>query len=300
MEPFPEAAPQAPAPPSPGPLREALAAFVATITLGYLFSEIAVRAVAAAHEGPEAFGSREALWRAALTMAGAFAAMAAVILAEAVVLATGVRLSGLPARERLRLGPSGAGPGVLAAMIGCMILLSHGLDAAVHLSGLDEYGALGLLHGLFEGASAADLSVAAVLVGVGVGTMEEMLFRGFIQPGLAGWLGPARGILAASILFGAAHMDAVQGPMAVLLGLYLGSVTEWSGSIRPAIACHVANNLFGTLAPAIIPFAPSPTSHAVSLAVSAAGLAIGIPWIRRRLPPRADGVGGFEGSPSTD
>jgi membrane protease YdiL (CAAX protease family) len=91
-------------------------------------------------------------------------------------------------------------------------------------------------------------------------------------------------------------MDAVQGPMAVLLGLYLGSITEWTGSIRPAIACHVANNLFGTLAPALVPFAPSPASHAISLAVSAAGLAIGIPWIRRRLRSRAGGVEGFEGS----
>jgi membrane protease YdiL (CAAX protease family) len=130
--------------------------------------------------------------------------------------------------------------------------------------------------------------------------MEEMLFRGYIQTGLAGRLGPARGVLAASILFGAAHMDAVQGPMAVLLGLYLGFVTEWTGSIRPAIACHVVNNLFGTLAPAVLPFAPSPAAHAISLAVSAAGLAIGIPWIRRRLPQRAGGEGRFEGSPGAD
>lgn len=286
MEPLPETAPEIPAVPPHRPLREALGAFIATITLGLLFSEIAVRWVAAAREGPAAFGSREALWRAAQTMPGALAAMAGVILAEALVLVTGVRLSGLPARERLRLGPSGTSPEVLAAMIGCMILLSHGLDAAVNLAGLGEYGALGLLRDLFQGASAVDLAAAGVLVGVGVGTMEEMLFRGFIQTGLTGRIGVMRGVLAASILFGAAHMDAVQGPMAVLLGLYLGAITEWTRSIRPAIACHVANNLFGTFAPAIIPFSPSPTSHGVSLAISAAGLALGIPWIRRRLAAR--------------
>jgi len=286
MEPLPDTAPEAPASRPRQPLREALGAFMATLTLGLLFSEIAIRAIAALREGPAAFGSRDALWRAASTLPGAFAAMAAVILAEAIVLAAGVRLSGLPARARLRLGPSSAPPRVLAAMLGCMILLSHGLDAAVHLAGLGDYGTLGLLSELFKSASALQLAAGGALIGVGVGTVEEMLFRGFIQTGLAGRLGAMRGVLAASLLFGAAHLDPVQGPMAVLLGLYLGSITEWTGSIRPAIACHVANNLFGALAPALIVLPPSPRSHALSVAISAAGLAIGIPWIRRRLAPR--------------
>jgi membrane protease YdiL (CAAX protease family) len=99
----------------------------------------------------------------------------------------------------------------------------------------------------------------------------------------------------ASLLFGAAHMDAVQGPMAALLGLYLGAITEWTGSIRPAIACHVANNLFGTFAPVLLPFSPSPASRAVSVAVSVAGLALGVRWIRRRLARPA-----FEGNAFAD
>ncbi len=282
----PGTAPEIPSAAPRNPAREALGAFVGTIALGLVLSDLAVRGLAVARGGAAAFGSRDAFWRVAVTMPGALVAMAAVILAEGVVLVLGVRRSGLPARERLRLGPSTAPPEVLAAMIGCMILLSHGLDAAVHLAGLGEYGALGLLRDLFEGASAADLAAAGVLVGVGVGMIEEMLFRGFIQTGLAARLGAARGVAAASLLFGAAHMDAVQGPMAVLLGLYLGAVTEWTGSIRPAIACHVANNLFGTIAPAVLPFTPSPTSHAISIAVAAAGLAIGIPWIHRRRSVR--------------
>jgi len=294
MDSLPEALAQSPARRRSRAGRDALIAFVAAITLGLAFSAIALHAVAALQEGPAAFGSEDAMERAAATLPGALAAILAVILAEAIVVAAGIRLSRLPARERLRMGPAPARGKVLAAMIACMLLLSHGLDAAVHLAGLGDYGALGLLRDLFRNAGAAHLAAAGLLIGVGVGTMEEMLFRGYIQTGLSGRLGAGRGILLASLLFGAAHMDAVQGPMAMLLGLYLGSITEWTGSIRPAIACHVANNLFGTFAPAIIPLPASPSSHAVSLAVSVVGLAIGVPWIRRQIVLRA-----FEGTPAT-
>ena len=134
MDFLPEALAQPPAPRRSRAVRDALAAFVAAITLGLAFSAIALHAVAALQEGPAAFRSEDAVGRAASTLAGALAAILAAILAEAIVVAAGVRLSRLPARERLRMGPAPVRGKVLAAMIACMLLLSHGLDAAVHLA----------------------------------------------------------------------------------------------------------------------------------------------------------------------
>jgi len=53
-----------------------------------------------------------------------------------------------------------------------------------------------------------------------------------------------------SLLFGLNHWDLVQGTFAVAIGIYLGYLTERTGTIWPAIFCHAANNSLATLAAA--------------------------------------------------
>jgi hypothetical protein len=50
------------------------------------------------------------------------------------------------------------------------------------------------------------------------------------------------GILISAALFGLIHADPVQGPLAFLLGIFLGWTAEVLGGIRPSIAAHAVNN----------------------------------------------------------
>ncbi len=72
--------------------------------------------------------------------------------------------------------------------------------------------------------------------------LEEVICRGYIQTRLIRRLGPMWGILLASILFGIFHRDFVQGGFAVLVGIYQGAVRYRTGSLFPAILCHIAVN----------------------------------------------------------
>ena len=95
-------------------------------------------------------------------------------------------------------------------------------------------------------------------------------------------------MIVTSLCFGLAHLDPVQGAGAVALGLYLGALTEWAGSIRPAILCHAVNNIFGTAAPAILGVSEGPGARAGGVALVAVSLAVLLPWIRRRYRKEAE------------
>lgn len=70
---------------------------------------------------------------------------------------------------------------------------------------------------------------------------EEILFRGVLQPRV--------GLLWASLLFAAVHFPFRRAlwPWTVfagLMGLLLGGLTEWAGSLWPAILLHLCVNYF--------------------------------------------------------
>jgi hypothetical protein len=91
---------------------------------------------------------------------------------------------------------------------------------------------------VFRNSSIVDLALVALAAGIG----EEMLFRGLLQHGLAHWLAPPWGIwlalAIASAAFGCAHMlSATYAVLAGLIGLYLGLLLIWTGSLlAPAVA----------------------------------------------------------------
>jgi membrane protease YdiL (CAAX protease family) len=100
----------------------------------------------------------------------------------------------------------------------------------------------------------------AAIGGVSISAMlEEILFRGFLLPGVAGRLGFTLGNVAVSILFVLIHWPnwiwtgsfgagklVVSGSI-LLLSLVLGYTVRWSRSIWPAILLHIMNNVLSAL-----------------------------------------------------
>ncbi|MBV9283940.1 MAG: CPBP family intramembrane metalloprotease [Acidimicrobiia bacterium] len=102
-------------------------------------------------------------------------------------------------------------------------------------------------------------AVVAVIVCVGAPLVEELFFRGLVQPRLVTLLGPVRGIVLASIVFGAAHLIAWQGPITLAYalavagaGLVLGTLRHLSGRLGPGTAAHALFNGEALLAVALL------------------------------------------------
>ncbi len=104
---------------------------------------------------------------------------------------------------------------------------------------------------LFRDFSVWQIFVIALLAGVG----EEILFRGFIQGGLASCLtffnvpsSPIFALFVASILFGVMHpITRVYAILCMLAGLYLGGLWLWSDNLLIPILVHAFYDFFALL-----------------------------------------------------
>jgi membrane protease YdiL (CAAX protease family) len=123
--------------------------------------------------------------------------------------------------------------------------------------------------GMVQGASPLQLVLSFVLISVVGPVLEELIFRGYIQTRLVQRHGPLLGILIASLFFGIFHMDVMQGGFAVLLGLFLGTLTHRARSLYPAIVCHVAVNALSTVATAA---GVGEADHWVALSIASGAL----------------------------
>ncbi len=90
--------------------------------------------------------------------------------------------------------------------------------------------------------------IGIAIFGITLGPIiEELLFRGFLQPVLVDSMGVLPGLLATAILFGALHLaqnaDAWQsGVLITLVGFVLGVVRHVSGSTRASAITHISYN----------------------------------------------------------
>ncbi|AKS42365.1 CPBP family intramembrane glutamic endopeptidase [Wenzhouxiangella marina] len=88
---------------------------------------------------------------------------------------------------------------------------------------------------LFQGVGPSGVFLLALSAGV----CEELLFRGVIQTGLAGPFGPWPALLLASLLFGLAHaMTRAYFVLTTVMGLYLGLLQIWTGSLLVPMLVH--------------------------------------------------------------
>ncbi len=199
------------------------------------------------------------------------ALVAALLSRRAISRTLGLVRSRMPARE-------------VAVLCVGTLALSHGLDTALAWSGWIEHSVLADLPDQLAGASGARLGVALLALALLPAVAEELLCRGWIQGSLVARLGPALGIGGASLVFGLLHIDPVHGVVATGLGLYLGLVAHWAGSVVPSMVCHGVNNAAAVVAAAQLgPNAGSPTTLVLSLAAALAILA----WAGRRAEGRA-------------
>jgi hypothetical protein len=139
-----------------------------------------------------------------------------------------------PAFGGLRPSISGAVWGVVAAgpVAAFVILLVHRrIPFALRLMQTVERS----LRRPLLGGSVLQMAITAALAGLG----EEALFRGVLQVAIGHVANPAVGLVAASLLFGAAHwVSRLYAGIATLFGLYLGWLFLVSDSLLVPIVAH--------------------------------------------------------------
>jgi membrane protease YdiL (CAAX protease family) len=96
--------------------------------------------------------------------------------------------------------------------------------------------------------------IAVAVFGITLGPMvEELLFRGFLQPVLVSAIGVLPGILATSALFGALHLLQnaniwQSGVLIMIVGFVLGAIRHLTGSTKASTIVHIAYNSLPFLA----------------------------------------------------
>lgn len=97
------------------------------------------------------------------------------------------------------------------------------------------------------------LPLLFVLVAIVPGVFEEFLFRGYLLTRLAERWHPFWAILVSAMIFSLAHLDPLHSLGVLPLGLWLGAVAWKTGSVWPAVLCHIANNATAILWVMILP-----------------------------------------------
>ena len=153
--------------------------------------------------------------------------------------------AGLLDRLRLRSPRISLRAGAVAV---CGVLAMNLMFVAMGgLGWIPESELLSKFAGSIQSLSGPMMVAAVLIVGVGPGIGEELLFRGYIETRFSQRWGMVWGCVWTALLFGAMHFDLVQGAFAACMGLYLGYLTERTGSIWPAMLCHAVNNTWATL-----------------------------------------------------
>lgn len=167
------------------------------------------------------------------------------VVATITVTLASASFSPVPMVQRLRLGPSNLGlPDYAALLLGTVALAVLNGAMIQLIAWGEDAGTLGTLNEALIGLPAWAMVVAVLLLSVGPGVGEEMFFRGYVQSRLNARWGMLMGIGVSTLLFALFHIHPLHVVAVVALGAYFGYVAARAGSIRPAIACHMFNNLF--------------------------------------------------------
>ena len=210
-------------------------------------------------------------------IAGGLASSAALVLTVALVSQPfdPVALRLVPGRE--------TGADLAAAVLG-MLALGQTLDSATMLAGLGRQGSMPAIRQALTGIEGGELAAAVLVLGLMAGGAEEVFFRGYMQTRLRLAWGAGPAIVATSLAFALLHMEWVHAAMALVLGLYLGALTERTGSALPAIVCHVVNNSVFTVVTAVTGTIDGRRVNALLLGVSVVVFLTCAAFHTRRLP----------------
>jgi membrane protease YdiL (CAAX protease family) len=144
--------------------------------------------------------------------------------------------------QKLRLGPGRLDAARVALAALGFLALSHALHGLVVRLGWLEGSSLAELERRAREAGPGHVALVLLALGLAPALGEELLFRGFLLQLLSRRWPGAPAALGSAALFGAAHLDPVQGGAAFALGAWLAALTVRAGSLRPAVLCHALNN----------------------------------------------------------
>ncbi len=155
---------------------------------------------------------------------------------------------------RLRASVRDVAYGAVAGFAG---LLAAGAVALIleRLTGDPLESAVGQLADDLSAASPWPVLALAVLAAIGAPIAEEIAFRGLMFGALEkrGW-NAASCIVGTGLLFAVFHLEPTRLPVLVVIGLMLGWVRSRRASTGASMAAHMANNLPGAVALALLAF----------------------------------------------
>lgn len=125
-------------------------------------------------------------------------------------------------------------------LAGATVGASIGLNLLLELLGVvDKSGAY---QAVLEDQYSAFFVLGLLAYGVVSPIAEELMFRGIIHNYLRRFMNPKLALLISSALFGAYHMNFVQGMYGFLMGCLIAYAYEYFGDFRMAVAVHAAAN----------------------------------------------------------
>jgi membrane protease YdiL (CAAX protease family) len=159
--------------------------------------------------------------------------------------ALGLRLG--DARRRVAQGTVAAAAAVLGNGIGqnlTVALLALGIGQAAATKYVNSAEQRSPIYRLLPSVHAAgDVALLGLIVGIVVPIGEEVFFRGLVLGALRRALNRHAAVAVSALFFAAAHLQLVELLPILILGLVLGYLYEFTGSLVPGMIAHGVNNL---------------------------------------------------------
>ncbi len=196
--------------------------------------------------------------------------------------------------RRPHVGPLGC----LALVFGTVLL---GMVGQLLAAPLLQYFSTGVTAVVESRGEMSLLTFAAFLPCVSLvpGFVEEILFRGYLQRRLLRRLRPFWAIGWSTVIFAILHLDLYQGVSVIPVGIWLGVIAWRTGSIWPAIICHVAFNAWVNAwafvgQQGLVSTATYVDVSYTVLGLAVAGFLIGVVILRRLQPTPPAGPSVFD------
>lgn len=162
--------------------------------------------------------------------------------------------------------------------------LNHGLPVPKWMTDMEEQANV-QIQAFLKAGNSLDVLLNVFIIALLPAICEEICFRGALQRIIihlsrSAWLG----IIITSILFSALHFQFLGFLPRMLLGVILGAIYWYSGSLWPSIAAHFVNNAVQVVAASYAPEFAEKNPSMPLFAALLSGLAVwAILWVFRSL-----------------